>query len=102
MSTENITAFFDKARTDEALAARINAISAEANSAAAEALVALSREIGSPITVEDLLQEQETALSDASLAGVSGGVAGGENTSIIGYFHNFFGKPMPVERHPSK
>jgi len=74
MSTNNIPAFFEKARQDQALAAKIDAIFAETEAATSAALVALGSEVGLTFTAEDLRREQESALADADLAGVAGGM----------------------------
>jgi len=98
MSTENITTFFDKARRDEALAARVTAIYAEADLASAQALAELAREIDLPFTADDLLEAQETALSDASLAGIAGGVAEAEpSVHEPVYIRTLTGRRMQVQ-----
>jgi len=73
MSTENITAFFDKARQDEVLAGKIKATFAEAETATASALADLSTEAGHPFTAEEFLKVQSESLSDADLEQVTGG-----------------------------
>jgi hypothetical protein len=99
MSTDNITTFFDKARSDEALAVRINTIYAEADLAAAQALAELAREIDLPFTAEDLIEAQATALSDASLAGIAGGVAEGEpSVHEPVYIRTLTGRRMQVQK----
>ena len=73
MSTENLTAFLDKVSQDESLAAKVAALHAEADETLVLALVALSEEVGTPITAETLRQQATTLLSDTALSQVSGG-----------------------------
>jgi len=73
MSTDNITPFLQKSRTDAALREQVNAIHEQADVAVAQALAGLSREVGLPFSAEEFLALQKTALSDDSLAGVAGG-----------------------------
>jgi predicted ribosomally synthesized peptide with nif11-like leader len=82
MSSANITAFFDKARTDETLAGKIQALYAEA-AATAQALSALAAEIGISLSPEDL-HSSASELSDDALSGVAGGMAG-EGMGAIDY-----------------
>ena len=73
MSTENIIAFLDKARTDEALAAQILAINTGSESEVAAAFSCLATEHGLPFTAEEFLASRRNALSDADLEQVAGG-----------------------------
>lgn len=83
MSSANITAFFDKARTDESLAEKIQALYAEAAAATAQALSALAAEIGIRLSPEDL-HSSASEVSDDALSGVAGGMAG-EGMGAIDY-----------------
>ena len=83
MSSDNITAFFDKARTDETLAGKIQALYGEAATATAQALSALAAEIGIRLSAEDL-HVSPSELTDADLSGVAGGM-GGEGMGAIDY-----------------
>ena len=73
MSTENITAFLDKARTDEALKEKLLAINAGTETEASEAISRLAIEVGLPFTAEEFRASQGKDLSDADLEHVSGG-----------------------------
>ena len=73
MSTANITAFLDKADTDEALKAKILAINVGTETEAAEALSRLATEVGLPFTAEEFRASQSKDLSDADLEQVAGG-----------------------------
>ena len=73
MSMDNITAFLEKARTDETLAAKVRSIDAESDAAAAEALARLATEAGLPFTAEEFLASRSNDLSDADLEQVAGG-----------------------------
>lgn len=75
MSTDNISAFLEKARTDEALAAKVRGIDAESDTAAAEALSRLATEAGLPFTAEEFLASRSNSLADAELEGVAGGAS---------------------------
>lgn len=83
MSSDNITAFFDKARTDETLAGKIQALYAEAAASTARTLSALAAEIGITLSPEDL-HISTGELSDDALSGVAGGM-GGEGMGAIDY-----------------
>ena len=84
MSTDNISAFLEKARTDEALAARVRSIDAESDVAAAEALARLASEAGLPFTAEEFLASRSNDLSDADLEQVAGGTTFGRILESIG------------------
>jgi len=74
MSTENITAFLEKARTDETLSTRIAAAYAEVQAATARSLAELSVATGLPFTAEEFLASQQSTLDDESLEDIAGGV----------------------------
>ena len=73
MSAETITTFLDKARTDEALAAKILAINTGTEAEVAEAFSRLAAEAGLPFTAEEFLASRSNDLSDADLEQVAGG-----------------------------
>ena len=74
MSTENITAFLQKSRTDAALGEQVNAIYEQADLAVAQALAGIASEHGLPFTVEEFLTEEHSVLPDEELTDVSGGI----------------------------
>ena len=76
MSAENITTFLVKARTDEALAAKIQAIKTGTETEVAEAFSRLATEAGLPFTAEEFLASRSNDLSDADLEQVAGGAVG--------------------------
>ena len=75
MSTENITAFLQKSRTDSALGEQVNAIYEQADLAVAQALATIASEQGLPFTVEEFLREEHSILPDEALDPVSGGTS---------------------------
>ncbi len=72
MSAENLSKFRSAVAENPALAEKVHAIWKEPMPVAAEKLVALSAEVGLPVTVEELLAAPE--LSDEQLDAVAGGV----------------------------
>jgi len=74
MSTDNITPFLQKSRTDAALREQVNAIYEQADVAVAQALAQIAAEVGLPFTAEEFLTEEHSVLPDEELSDVSGGI----------------------------
>lgn len=76
MNSENIEAFFEKAKSHPELNQKISALDAAAPQVAAESLAQLSREAGHPFTAEEFLeytQAKNSELADSDLSSVAGG-----------------------------
>jgi predicted ribosomally synthesized peptide with nif11-like leader len=74
MSSENIAAFLEKARTDESLSTRIAAAYAEVQAGTARSLAELSVAAGLPFTAEEFLGSQQSTLEDESMEDIAGGL----------------------------
>src|SRR4051812_522247 len=78
MSTENIKLFFEQAKTDSAQLEKISEICRDGTKSGIEALVRLSKQAGTPFTVEEFISTipKMDELSNAELEGVAGGQTG--------------------------
>lgn len=73
MSTENITSFLQKSRTDAALGTQVKAVYEQAALDVAQALAKVASEHGLPFTAEEFLAAQ-TEVSEKDLEGIAGGM----------------------------
>lgn len=105
MAKENILKFFDRARNDEALRKKVDALESADPSSLEEELARLSRDVGTPFTPEELKDAVRNAhgeIPDEELDPVAGGRglltharrdpdSSSFTDSIAGFFRNIFG-----------